>query len=108
MATIIKEKTQEKSGSDSILCGNFVKVHANMENYKSVNIKFYMIGGIRMSNELLESETFGIGVATGISLYQNKVVMAHERKEALRIGENLYYVQDGRERLQEEIEKICR
>lgn len=59
-------------------------------------------------NDLLENEAFSIGVATGISLYQNKVVTAHERKEAIIIGDNAYYVQSGRERLQEAIDKICR
>ena len=59
-------------------------------------------------NELMESEAFSIGVATGISLYQSKVVTAHERKEALKIGDNLFYLQSGRERLQETIDKICR
>lgn len=58
--------------------------------------------------ELEENEVFSIGVATGISLYQNKVVTAHERKEAIIIGDNAYYVQSGRERLQEAIDKICR
>lgn len=59
-------------------------------------------------NDLLENEAFSIGVATGISLYQNKVVTAHERKEAIIIGDNAYYVQSGRERLQEAIDKICK
>lgn len=58
-------------------------------------------------NDLLENEAFSIGVATGISLYQNKVVTAHERKEAIIIGDNAYYVQSGRERLQEMIDRIC-
>lgn len=59
-------------------------------------------------NELMDNEVFSIGVATGISLYQNKVVTAHERKEPLKIGDNLYYIQSGRERLQEMIDKICK
>lgn len=46
-------------------------------------------------NELMDNEVFSIGVATGISLYQNKVVTAHERKEPLKIGDNLYYIQSG-------------
>ncbi|MDE7323823.1 MAG: hypothetical protein K2N73_14120 [Lachnospiraceae bacterium] len=59
-------------------------------------------------NELMESEAFSVGVATGISLYQNKVVTAHEHKLPIIIGDNVYYVQSGRERLQEAIDKICR
>lgn len=58
-------------------------------------------------NDLMDNEVFSIGVATGISLYQNKVVIAHDRKEPLRIGDNLYYIQSGRERLEEMIDKIC-
>ena len=38
--------------------------------------------------ELEGSGVFSIGVATGRSLYQNKVVTAHEWKEALKIGDN--------------------
>lgn len=58
--------------------------------------------------ELMESEAFCSGVAVGINLHQQKVVMASERKEPLKIGDELYYVQPGRERLQEMIDKICR
>lgn len=56
----------------------------------------------------MENEAFCNGVAVGISIYQQKVITAHKRKEALRIGDNLYYLQDGRERLQEMVEKICK
>ena len=58
--------------------------------------------------EFMESEAFCTGVAVGINLHQQKVVMASESKEPLKIGDNLYYVQNGRERLQEMIEKICK
>lgn len=57
---------------------------------------------------LEENEAFVTGVVTGINLYQNKVVTAHERKEGIIIGDNAYYVQSGRERLQEMLDKICR
>lgn len=56
----------------------------------------------------MESEAFCTGVAVGINIHQQKVVMASERKEPLKIGDELYYVQNGRERLQEMIEKICK
>ena len=52
----------------------------------------------------MESEAFCTGVAVGINLHQQKVVMASERKEPLKIGDELYYVQNGREM----IEKICK
>lgn len=59
-------------------------------------------------NDLAEDETFCSGVAVGISLHQQKVIAAHERREYLKIGNTLYYLQDGRERLQEMFDKICR
>lgn len=58
--------------------------------------------------EIIESESFCCGVSVGINLHQQKVIMASERKEPLKIGDELYYVQNGRERLQEMIEKICK
>jgi hypothetical protein len=58
--------------------------------------------------ELEENEAFFTGIVTGINLYQSKVVMAHDRKEAIIIGDNLYYIQSGRERLEEAIDKICK
>ena len=59
-------------------------------------------------NDLNDNEAFVTGVATGISLYQSKVVTAHQHKEPLKIGDTLYYIQSGRERLQEVIDKICK
>jgi hypothetical protein len=58
-------------------------------------------------NDLVENEAFYSGVIVGISLFQQKVMEAHKRKEALRIGDTVYYLQDGRERLQEMMEKVC-
>lgn len=58
--------------------------------------------------ELKENEAFVTGMSVGISLYQNKVVTAHQHKEPLKIGDTLYYIQSGRERLQEVIDKICK
>ncbi len=55
----------------------------------------------------MENEAFCCGVTVGINLHQRAVVTAHKRKEPLKIGDTLYYLQDGRERLQEMIEKIC-
>lgn len=56
----------------------------------------------------MENESFCCGVAVGINLYQQRVLMASERKEPLKIGDELYYVQSGRERLQEMMDKICK
>lgn len=58
-------------------------------------------------NDLVENEAFYNGVVVGISLFQQKIISTHKRKEALRIGDTVYYLQDGRERLQEMMEKIC-
>lgn len=58
--------------------------------------------------ELLKDEVFCNGITVGMALYQQKIVTAHERKEFLKIGENLYYIQSGRERLAEVLDKICR
>lgn len=56
----------------------------------------------------LIERAFCNGIAVGISLYQRVIVSAHERKKPLKIGEDLYYIQNGRERLAEALEKICR
>lgn len=56
----------------------------------------------------LIERAFCHGVAVGICLYQRAVVSAHEKKKPLKIGDTLYYLQDGRERLQEVLEKMCK
>lgn len=58
--------------------------------------------------ELAENESFCVGMNVGIRIYQQAVITAHKRKEPLKIGDCLYYVQDGRERLAEVLEKICK
>ncbi len=67
-----------------------------------------MMGGNLILTELLESEAFCAGIAVGIGLYQEKVIEAHKRKEHIKIGDNLYYVKSGRERLAEMLDKICK
>lgn len=57
--------------------------------------------------ELLKDESFCRGLNTGLHLYQQKILIACERKEPLIIDGNLYYLQSGKERLAEFIEKIC-
>jgi len=66
-----------------------------------------MTGGKIVLDNLLESEAFKKGIAVGIGIHQKAVVTAHKRKVPLKIGDTLYYLQDGRERLKEMIEKIC-
>lgn len=60
-----------------------------------------------MSN-LLENEAFASGVAVGIGLYQQKVVMAHERREPLVISNDLFYLENGKERLGRILNEICK
>ena len=59
-------------------------------------------------SELMENEAFCTGITVGINIYQQKVIMAHNRKEPIKICEELYFLQNGKERLQEMIEKICK
>lgn len=66
-----------------------------------------MIGRKRELRKLIE-RAFCNGVAVGISLYQRMVIAAHEKKRPIKIGEEFYYISNGRERLQEVLEKICR
>ena len=46
--------------------------------------------------ELQESEAFFIGMSLGIALYQQKVIVAHERGQPLLINEELYHLQTGK------------
>lgn len=69
--------------------------------------KLNRIGGNGTLKNLIQ-KAFSSGVAVGIWLYQSVVITAHEKKKPLKIGEELFYVQNGRERLQEVFEKICR
>ncbi len=59
-------------------------------------------------DEVTENELFCNGVAVGIGLYQQKVITAHKRKEPIKIGDELYFLQDGRERLEQMLNEICR
>ena len=56
----------------------------------------------------MESEAFYMGMLAGINIYQRKIIMAHERKEHIKIGDNLFYIQDGRERLERVLNEICK
>ena len=58
--------------------------------------------------ELMENEAFGLGVTVGVNIVQQNIVNASQKKEPIKIGDELYYVQSGRERLKEMIDKICK
>lgn len=83
-----------------------------MKNRKIVNENCYQLQKlweVMNMNELLENEAFCVGVAVGLDLYRRKVIAAHEKREPLMINGELYYLQDGRERLlQEIINVICK
>lgn len=49
-----------------------------------------------------------MGVAVGLDLYQRKIIAAHKRGQPLLIDGELYYLQDGRERLEMIIDDICK
>lgn len=65
-----------------------------------------LIGGGHM-DKLFEDNAFCTGVSVGISLYQQKVVMAQKHNEAIKINGELYYIQSAKERLQDILDKIC-
>lgn len=58
--------------------------------------------------ELEDNQAFFTGLLCGIKIFQQKIITAHKRREHLMIDGNIYYVQSGRERLEEVIDKICR
>ena len=58
--------------------------------------------------EILENNKFVEGIAVGVSLYQRAVLTACEKKEPLKIGEDLYFIQSGRERLAQILEEMCK
>lgn len=59
-------------------------------------------------NELMEQEAFTKGIVVGINLHQQKVIAAHERGEPVKVGEDLFYLESGRERLARVLDEICR
>lgn len=56
----------------------------------------------------MENKVFVAGMAVGIQIHQDRVVTANRRREPIRIGEEIFYIQSGRERLEEAIDRICR
>lgn len=60
-----------------------------------------------MSN-LTENEAFCNGIMVGIGLALQRVIAAHKQKKPLIIGDEMFYLQSGRERLAEVLEKICK
>lgn len=59
-------------------------------------------------DELLENDAFVNGIVVGINLHQQRVIEAHRRNEFLKIGDELFYLQNGRERLSQMLDDICK
>lgn len=59
-------------------------------------------------DESTEKQAFANGIVVGINLQQQRVIAAHKRKEPLAIGDNLYYLETGRERLERVLHEICK
>ena len=67
-----------------------------------------MTEGNRILKEQSECESFCNGIAVGVNLCQQAVLAAHDRKEFFKIGNDLYYIQSSRERLEQMLDEICR
>ncbi|MCI8544457.1 MAG: hypothetical protein HFH95_14305 [Lachnospiraceae bacterium] len=67
----------------------------------------YMIG-VWILDELMENEMFCNGIIFGVNLYQNKIIAAHERGEPINIGDELFFLQSSREKLEDLLSEICR
>jgi hypothetical protein len=72
-----------------------------------MQLRYFNLTEERRVKDLMENEAFCTGVAVGINIHQQKVITAHERKEPLKIGDEIYFLQTGRERLEEVLDRIC-
>lgn len=59
-------------------------------------------------DELMENDAFATGIAVGVNLHQQRVIAAHDRKEPLKVGDTLYYLETGRERLERVFHEMCK
>ena len=72
-----------------------------------MQLRYFNLTEERRVKDLMENEAFCTGVAVGINIHQQKVITAHERREPLKIGDELYFLQTGRERLADVLNRIC-
>ncbi len=64
--------------------------------------------GEKSLKNLLDSEVFCTGIAIGINLYQCKIITAYNRKEHFELNGEMYYLQNGRELLEQMLNEICK
>lgn len=57
---------------------------------------------------LLQSEIFCKGVVAGINIYQQRIITSYNRKEPIKIADNLFYLQSGQDLLEQMMEELCR
>lgn len=60
-----------------------------------------------MSKET-ENQAFVNGIIVGVNLHQQRVIATHEHREPLLIGDNLFYLENGKERLDRILNEICK
>lgn len=85
-----------------------ITFHRNLCRYGEILLYKANHEGESLLKNFMENEAFCLGVSLGINLHQDKVVMAAKKKEPIKIGDELYYVQNARDRLQEMIDRVCR
>ena len=64
--------------------------------------------GEKSLKNLLDSEVFCTGIAIGINLYQCIIITAYNSKEPFELNGEMYYLQDGRELLEQMLNEICK
>ena len=84
---------------------SFAEIHGKVEKY-IIESKWQKED--TLLKESMENEAFCLGVAVGVNIVQQNIVKASQKKEPIKIGDELYYVQSGRERLKEMIDIICK
>lgn len=47
-------------------------------------------------NESTENQAFANGIIVGIGLCEQRIIATHARKEPMKVGDKLYFLQDGR------------
>lgn len=64
--------------------------------------------GEKSLKNLLDSEVFCTGIVIGINLYQCIIITAYNRKESFELNGEMYYLQNGKELLEQMLNEICK